>query len=192
MRAAMMAPFALVPVLGSLLVVHAANTADTGIAGMVHAHATHTHTHTHAYAHAHAHPTRFSAGLYLGANATKPRPPPPPLYAPMPLHPFYQYAPAGDVDGVFELNGTYHIFKCCDWHHLTAPTAAGPWTDLGTSGSPARDGGYISGSVTVVNGVPRVVMPHFPGNPKTSHCCAGADGKPHKPPWRYCTTRTAA
>ena len=28
-------------------------------------------------------------------------------------------------------------------------------------------------------------MPRFRGNPRTSHCCAGPDGKPRKPPWRY-------
>jgi hypothetical protein len=113
-----------------------------------------------------------------------PHPPPPPA-VPMPLHPFHEYAPAGDVDGTFEFNGTFHIFKCCDFHHMSAPTAAGPWTDLGTGGSPARDGGYISGSATVVGGVPRMVMPLFRGNPRTAHCCAGADGRPHEPPWRY-------
>lgn len=52
-------------------------------------------------------------------------------------------------------------------------TAVGPWTDHGTTGSPAREGGYISGSATVVNGIPRVTMPYFPGNPRDSHCCAG-------------------
>jgi hypothetical protein len=118
-------------------------------------------------------------------NRPPPHPPPPPPAVLMPLHPFHEFSPAGDVDGTFEHNGTYHIFKCCDFHHMSAPTASGPWTDLGTAGSPARDGGYISGSATVVGGVPRMVMPLFRGNPRTSHCCAGADGKPHKPPWRY-------
>lgn len=89
------------------------------------------------------------------------------------------------MDGTFELNGTYHIFRCCDFHHLSAPGPAGPWMDLGTAGSPARDGGYISGSATVVAGVPRMVMPLFRGNARKSHCCAAADGKPHDPPWRY-------
>lgn len=126
-------------------------------------------------------------GLEHALNATRPPPrPPPPPAVPMPLHPFWQFAPAGDVDGTFFYNGTYHIFRCCDFQHLSAPTPAGPWTDLGTQGSPARDGGYISGSATVVNGIPRMVMPLFRGNPKKSHCCADSKThKPHSPPWRY-------
>ena len=78
------------------------------------------------------------------AGGGRPRPPPTPAppTPPMPLHPFHEIAaPAGDVDGVFEFQGHYHIFRCCDWDHMVAPTPAGPWTALGTAGSPARDGG---------------------------------------------------
>ena len=112
-------------------------------------------------------------------TATKkpaPRPPPPSL----PLHPFSAIG-AGDVNGPFEHRGTYHLFTCCSWRHLTAPSAAGPWTDQGAQTAPAAGGKYISGSVTVVDGVPRAVMPWNMGNiPST--CCAGP---PSNGRWSY-------
>ena len=110
-------------------------------------------------------------------QVTGSQPPPPP--PPQPLHPFSAIG-AGDVNGPFELNGTYHLFKCCDWGHLIAPSAAGPWTSLGAENSPAAGAGYISGSVTVVDGIPRAVMPLNRGN--NPQCC---DGPPSNKTWKY-------
>ena len=103
--------------------------------------------------------------------------PAPPLPAPA-LHPFAA-AGGGDVDGPFEFNGTYHLFRCCDWDHLTAPSPAGPWTDVG--GSIVSTGrSFISGSVTIVDGLPRIVAPLNRGNNPT--CCAGP---PSNGTWAY-------
>ena len=77
--------------------------------------------------------------------------------------------------------GTYHLFTCCSWRHLTAPSAAGPWTDQGAQTAPAAGGHYISGSVTVVDGVPRAVMPWNMGNIRAT-CCVGP---PSNGAWAY-------
>ncbi len=111
--------------------------------------------------------------------------PPPPAAGPavethLPLHPFSATG-AGDVNGPFVFKGTYHLFTCCSWRHLTAPTAVGPWTDQGQETAPARGNKYISGSVTVVDGVPRAVMPWNMGN-KPATCCAGP---PSNGAWSY-------
>ena len=99
---------------------------------------------------------------------------------PMPLHPF-SHTGAGDVNGPFFFNRTYHLFTCCNWRHLTAPSAVGPWTDLGDQTAPAFGNSYISGSVTVVGGVPRAVMPLNKGN-HPSTCCVGP---PSNGKWTY-------
>ena len=111
---------------------------------------------------------------------TGPAPPPPGPGPGMPLHPFSATG-AGDVNGPFFFKGTFHLFTCCSWRHLTAPTAAGPWNDQGSETAPAAGNKYISGSVTVVDGVPRAVMPWNMGNiPAT--CCVGP---PSNGTWRY-------
>ena len=113
-----------------------------------------------------------------GHKPSPPGPPPKPKQA-LPLHPF-SAGSHGDVNGPFEHNGTYHLFKCCDWEHLIAPSAAGPWRSLGVETSPAAGGHFISGSVTVVDGVPRAVMPYNAGN--NHQCCVG---KPSDGMWKY-------
>lgn len=123
--------------------------------------------------------------MICNITKTSPAPPPPPRPPPepssaMPLHPFSATG-AGDVNGPFLFKGTYHLFTCCSWRHLTAPTAVGPWSDQGQETSPAVGNKYISGSVTVVDGVPRAVMPWNMGN-KPATCCAGP---PSNGTWRY-------
>jgi hypothetical protein len=113
------------------------------------------------------------------ARQPHPSPPVPPRQPPLPLHPFSGGA-HGDVNGPFQQNGTYHVFKCCDWEHLVAPSAAGPWRSLGAATSPAAGGHFISGSVTVVDGIPRAVMPYNAGN--NPHCCEGALSRGR---WKY-------
>jgi hypothetical protein len=95
------------------------------------------------------------------------------------LHPFAPGSPhgVGDVDGPFEHGGVFHLFVCCSWAHLAAPSPAGPWAAVGDSSIGA---GFISGSATVVGGVPRVVAAYNRGN--NPHCC---DGAPSNGTWPY-------
>lgn len=113
-----------------------------------------------------------------GHKPSPPGPPPKPKQT-LPLHPF-SAGSHGDVNGPFEYNGTFHLFKCCDWEHLTAPSAIGPWRSWGVETSPAAGGQFISGSVTVVDGVPRAVMPYNAGN--NNQCCVGL---PSNGTWKY-------
>ena len=108
---------------------------------------------------------------------TTPQPPSPPSPPSVhSLHPFSAHG-AGDVNGPFEHNGTYHLFKCCDWAHLISDSAVGPWQEI----APGSIGlGYISGSVTVVDNVPRVVAPLNRGN--NQQCCVGP---PSNGTWNY-------
>ena len=87
----------------------------------------------------------------------------------------------GDVDGVFELNGTYHLFSSeLGWFHKAGPSAIGPWHSVGASINSGKRR-FVSGSTTVVNGEPRIVAPFGVGiRPNAS--CTPAKGKP--PPTR--------
>ena len=67
------------------------------------------------------------------------------------LHAFSECG-VGDVDGVFELNGTYHLFSSeLGWFHKAGPSAVGPWRSVGTSIESGTQR-FVSGSATVVDG----------------------------------------
>lgn len=91
------------------------------------------------------------------------------------LHPFPDGA--GDVDGPFYFQERFHLFSCCQWDHVQSTTAVGPWNRVVGTGIGK---GYISGSTTIVNGIPRIVAPLNRGN--NDHCCVGP---PSNGRWKY-------